>query len=79
MLIDSENDHTRFFLGVEGINAINDGGLGIRYNLGKGFVQFQPGGIRPVLSLEVSPSLIYSLLNNARPNDGGRLKKTMSN
>jgi hypothetical protein len=38
---------------VETITAINDGGLGIRFNTGRGYTQWQPGGIRPVLSLEV--------------------------
>ena len=49
----SERDHTKFILGVETVTAINDGGLGVRYNLGRGYTQWQPGGIRPVLSLEV--------------------------
>jgi hypothetical protein len=53
MLICRERDHTKFFLGVETINAINDGGLGIRYNTGLCYTQWQPGGTRPVLSLEV--------------------------
>jgi hypothetical protein len=43
----------KFLLGVETIVAINDGGLGINYICDKGRVQWQPGGIRPVLSLEV--------------------------
>jgi hypothetical protein len=42
-----------FFLGVEKVVSINDGGLGIRYNLGQGFVDWEYGGVRPVLSLEV--------------------------
>ena len=52
--MNSKSDRTKFLLSVETITAINDGGLGIRYNIGNGNVQFQPGGIRPVLSLEVS-------------------------
>jgi hypothetical protein len=43
----------KFRLGMESIMAINDGGLGIRYNTGQGFADWQPGGIRPILSLEV--------------------------
>ncbi len=43
----------KFVLGVETITTINDGGLGIRYFVGKRPTQFQPGGIRPVLSIEV--------------------------
>src|SRR5271170_5922163 len=41
-----------FVLGYETVTPINDGGLGIEYNLGKGPTSFQHGGIRPVLSLE---------------------------
>ncbi len=62
---DSETDSTKFLLGMESVAAINDGGLGIRYFTGKGPVQFQPGGIRSVLSLEVTvsrrPRLIFRL------------------
>lgn len=54
-LITRERDCTKFHLGVETITAINDGGLGIWYNPGR-YVQWQPSGIRPVLSLEVFPS-----------------------
>ena len=52
----------RFTIGVETITAINDGGLGIRYNAGpgRGIVQWQPNGIRPVLSLEVHLSFFQS-------------------
>jgi hypothetical protein len=53
-LIIRERDNTKFLLGVETVTAINDGGLGIWYNTGRGYTQWQPGGIRPVLSLEVS-------------------------
>jgi hypothetical protein len=45
-------DSMKFKLGCETVNAINDGGLSIRYNLGKGNMDFRLGGIRPVLSLE---------------------------
>lgn len=55
-LIIRERDYTKFHLGVETITAINDGGLGIWYNPGR-YTQWQPNGIRPVLSLEVLPSL----------------------
>jgi hypothetical protein len=48
-----ERDNTKFVLGVETIIAINDGGLGVRYNTGHGYTQWQPGGVRPILSLEV--------------------------
>src|SRR5436190_14541973 len=41
-----------FFLGCESVKAINDSGLGIRYDLGEGQRIFQQGGVRPVLSLE---------------------------
>lgn len=41
-----------FFLGCEKVKAINDSGLGIRYDLGEGQRIFQQGGVRPVLSLE---------------------------
>jgi hypothetical protein len=60
MLIPRERDITKFTLGMETITAINDGGLGIRYNagVGRGTVHWQPGGIRPVLSLEVSYPLL---------------------
>jgi hypothetical protein len=34
------------------VKAINDSGLGIRYDLGEGQRIFQQGGVRPVLSLE---------------------------
>ena len=51
-------DTTKFRLGMQTIIAINDGGLGVRYNTGEGPVDWQPGGIRPVLALEVS---IYTL------------------
>jgi hypothetical protein len=53
LLTDSKEDRMKFVLGVETITSINDGGLGIRYNLGQGFVDWQPGGVRPVLSIEV--------------------------
>jgi hypothetical protein len=45
-------DNMKFMLGCETVNAINDGGLNIRYNLGKGDIDFRLGGVRPVLSLE---------------------------
>ena len=45
-------DSMKFKLGCETVSAINDGGLCIRYNLGKGNIDFRLGGIRPVLSLE---------------------------
>ena len=51
-LIIRENDHMKFLLGVETITTINDGGLGIRYIQGRRPVKWQPGGIRPVLSIE---------------------------
>jgi len=41
-----------FVLGYETVTPINDGGLAIEYNLGKGPTSFQHGGVRPVLSLE---------------------------
>ena len=50
----------KFLLGLETITAINDGGLGIRYNAGRGLTQWQPGGDRPVLSLQVMNEL-YSM------------------
>ena len=75
--MDSKSDHTKFCLGVEGITAINDGGLGIRYNIGNGNVQFQPGGIRPVLSLEVSYLPLLKL--TSWQNDDGRPGKMTSN
>jgi hypothetical protein len=43
----------RFQLGVETVRTISDGGLGIQYNAGAGWTNFQPGGIRPVLAVEV--------------------------
>jgi hypothetical protein len=61
-----EKDNSTFRLGVETIRAINDGGLGIYYNLGRGPTQFQPYGVRPVLSLEVIHS--YSVI--AKTNQG---------
>lgn len=53
-LIISGRDTCKFILGVETVTAINDGGLGIWYNTGNCYTQWQPGGTRPVLSLEVS-------------------------
>jgi len=53
ILSSRERDSMTFRLGMETVRPINDGGLGIRYNLGTGFVDWQPGGTRPVLSLEV--------------------------
>ena len=35
-------DSMKFKLGCETVNAINDGGLNIRYNLGKGNILFSP-------------------------------------
>ena len=46
-------DSMTFVLGCETVNGIDDGGLCIHYNLGEGNTNFQPGGIRPVLCLEV--------------------------
>ena len=45
-------DSMKFTFGYETVNPINDGGLSIRYNLGKGDIDFRLGGVRPVLSLE---------------------------
>jgi len=45
-------DTMKFTLGCETVMALNDGGLNIRYNLGKGDIDFRLGGVRPVLSLE---------------------------
>jgi len=45
-------DTMKFTLGCETVTAINDGGLNIWYNLGKGDIDFRLGGVRPVLSLE---------------------------
>jgi len=42
----------KFLLGCEAITAIDDGGLAIRYNTSEGNIDFQLGGIRPVLCLE---------------------------
>jgi hypothetical protein len=55
-LISSAKDSTKFVLGLETVRAVNDSGLGIQYNLGDGFLDWQPNGIRPVLSLEVLSS-----------------------
>jgi hypothetical protein len=38
---------------METVVAINDGGLGLRFNAGAGNFDWQPGGVRPVLALEV--------------------------
>jgi len=62
-----QRDTTKFRLGMETISAINDGGLGLRYNIGDGPVDWQPGGIRPVLALEVS-------FHNIIPNRTGQTK-----
>ena len=43
----------KFFLGVEQVTAINDGGLGLRWYSDGGPIDLQHGGIRPVLSVEV--------------------------
>jgi hypothetical protein len=50
----SDVDRTKFLLGTERITAITDGGLVIRYVSGNKMKEWQPGGVRPVLSLEVS-------------------------
>jgi len=42
-----------FRLGVEDVRAISDGGMALQYNAGTGWTNFQPGGIRPVLAVEV--------------------------
>jgi hypothetical protein len=44
----------KFFLGTDSIVAINDGGIGIYFNDGEEDHAFTLGGVRPVLSLEVS-------------------------
>ena len=62
----------KFLLGCETITAIDDGGLGIRYNTGDGYIDFQPGGIRPVLCLEVYTFILRCLIsrqNDASPNE----------
>ena len=60
---------------MQKITAINDGGLGVRYNTGNGPVAWQPGGIRPVLALEVS---LYALRYlNSRPNGDAPKKRTI--
>lgn len=56
-----QRDTTKFRLGMETITAINDGGLGVRYNIGDGPVDWQPGGIRPVLALEAS---FHNIISN---------------
>ena len=55
-------DTMKFRLGLELISAINDGGLNLRYNAGRGVVQWQPGGTRSILSLEVIRPLIIAQL-----------------
>jgi len=42
----------KFEIGGQKVCPRNDGGIGIRYNTGHGFRNWQPQGIRPVLSLE---------------------------
>jgi hypothetical protein len=69
-MINRQRDTTKFNLGVEAVTAINDGGLGIRYNAGSGFVDWQPGGIRPVLSLEVPKTL--RIILTLRRSDGNQ-------
>ena len=66
---------TKFRLGMQTIIAINDGGLGVRYNTGEGPVDWQPGGIRPVLALEVLISALLYLINS-RPNEDAPTKRT---
>ena len=61
----------RFKLGTESIRTISDGGLGVQYHAVDGWTNFQPGGIRPVLAVEVfSPNLVLTkakrLLRNKR-------------
>jgi hypothetical protein len=46
-----------FVLGTETIVSINDGGMGIHYDQVR---EFQPEGVRPVLSLEVYTSILES-------------------
>lgn len=61
-MMNREKDNSTFRLGIETIRVINDGGLGIYYNLGRGPTQFQPFGVRPVLSLEVFPFIFLLLI-----------------
>jgi len=45
----------KFNLGVEEVTAISDGGMVIRYNDRKSWINFQPGNnSRPVLAVEVN-------------------------
>ena len=76
-LIIRENDHMKFLLGVETITTINDGGLGISYMLERRPVKWQPGGIRPVLSIEVATSFFF--LINDRQNVNGLQERTILN
>jgi len=43
----------KFMLGVESVRVISDGGMILRYNDGLSWTNFQPGGNRPVLAVEV--------------------------
>jgi hypothetical protein len=52
-LTTSNKDSTTFFLRFDSVTAINDGGLGIRYNNKVKWTEFQPSSRQPVLSLEV--------------------------
>jgi len=47
-----------FEIGGQKVSPQNDGGIGIRYINQHGVHNWQPGGIRPVLSLEVFLILI---------------------
>src|SRR5271155_4258316 len=76
-MMNREKDNSTFPLGVETVRVINDGGLGIYYNLGRGPTQFQSSGVRPVLSLEVFPDPLS--LANSRLNADVRNGKTIQN
>src|SRR5271170_1718267 len=58
LLTISNKDSTNFFLRFDGVTAINDGGLGIRYNNKVKWTEFQPSSCQPVLSLEVPYAVI---------------------
>lgn len=65
---------TKFRLGMQTITAINGGGLGVRYNNGEGVVDWQPGGIRAVLALEVpSNSMLYLIPGQAKTSQQKRM------
>ena len=64
----------KFTIGGQTVTPRNDGGIGILYNSGEGFKNWQPGGFRPVLSLEVSrATMVINIRQNAENRERGTI------